>query len=140
MIKKIVALMLPAVFISAQISATMLIKLDTFGNSVGISDKAKTYYSTGSRLADPSITSENGKVLFKEFSQEEGSATGTPPHLMYSNYIGSYVVETQEAEMQIPENTMFGSKRRVVFCKGTSGCKLKKESKESDVLFNILKK
>ena len=65
--KKIVALMLPLVLISGQISATMLIKLDTFGNSVGISDKTQVYYSTGSRFAEPSIASEDGKVLFKEF-------------------------------------------------------------------------
>ncbi len=45
-----------------------------------------------------------------------GSPTGTPPSLMYENYIGSIVVENSSG--------MPGSGKRLIFCKGE--CLLKK--------------
>lgn len=105
-------------FLHTNLVATMLIELDTTGNSVGItSDDGKTLYSTGSRLAIPSISTESGKK-FVDIAQEEQSATGTPPYIMYKNkrgkkYIGYYNVPVQQGELNMP-----GAARRIVFfCK-----------------------
>ena len=118
--KKKIAILLA--LISTESIATMRIRLDTYGNTVGIQEGTETYYISGSRLAKPSITTSDGRV-FAHFSREEGSATGTPPHLMYNNYIGSYRVAKSRRDKT---RTMPGSARRVVFCAGKRGCKTKR--------------
>lgn len=51
------------------------------------------------------------KRTFKNVQVKEGSLTGTPPHLMYENYIGSYVKEPSKPGLM-------GSGTRVILCDG----------------------
>ncbi len=57
------------------------------------------------------IMCKSGKC-FKNISKIVGSSTGTPPWLMYKNYIGYYLPESNKYA-KLP-----GEARRVIFCDG----------------------
>lgn len=57
------------------------------------------------------IMCKSGKC-FKDINIIVGSSTGTPPWLMYKNYIGSYLPKSNKQKM-LP-----GQARRLIFCHG----------------------
>ena len=57
------------------------------------------------------IMCKSGKC-FKDINIIVGSSTGTPPWLMYKNYIGYYLPKSNKQKM-LP-----GQARRIIFCHG----------------------
>lgn len=57
------------------------------------------------------IICKSGKI-FKDIKSITGSSTGTPPHLLYKNYIGYYLPKSNKYK------TMPGQARRITYCVG----------------------
>lgn len=76
-----------------------------------------------SKRGEPRPATVFCKRIFQDVNMREGSPTGTPPHLMYENYIGSYIKEEGKPGVM-------GSGKRVILCDGQCVEKEKVEVKE----------
>lgn len=81
------------------------IKIDF--NKVGIEKDDTCRYISKKNI----IMCKSGKS-FKDIEIIVGSSTGTPPWLMYKNYIGYYLPKSNR------KKTLPGQARRVIFCNG----------------------
>ncbi|MCL4360919.1 hypothetical protein M1446_01015 [Candidatus Dependentiae bacterium] len=73
------------------------------------------------------IVCSSGRV-FRNIGTVKGSSTGTPPHLMYKNYIG-YNVES--------EGSMPGQGRRIVYCIGNCETKDEKITTKAPKMYKV---
>ncbi len=96
------------------------VELDTWKNKVKIKKiDGRCLYAKidpkipGFENIENVIVCKSGKV-FKNVKREEGSSTGTPPHLMYDDYIGYMTVPSQKT---INGHLLPGSGRRTTFLK-----------------------
>lgn len=64
-----------------------------------------------SAVGSPSVIVCSSGKLYKKLGVTEGSSTGTPPNLMYKNYIGHYNVPHEGPMMP-------GAGRRITYCNG----------------------
>lgn len=97
--------------------------INTNGNSVGIESTDQCFYiPEKENCSREHIVCTSGKSFGEDEAIETivGSSTGTPPHLEFSNYIGSRILKDAEP-------LKMGSGRRAVYCLGL--CKQKRRIK-----------
>ncbi len=87
---------------------TVHTKITTVGNTVGIPEDVECHYYKDKK--------GNYRIrctwrTFKNVGVAESSLTGTPGHIMYTNYIGT-------AEIKPSEPGLLGSGKRLDFCDG----------------------
>lgn len=102
-----------------QIIVALVVFLNTAG---GIKDGQVCYFESNDTdplktVSQEEVLQENGCIRCSDGTTigkvyvAKVSATGTPPHLMYTNYVGAYYPEQ-------PHNAMPGQARRYIFFDG----------------------
>lgn len=109
----------PGDIVIKKIGLSQGIPLDTSGGIVDgkrcvLQKKFGDIPTLGESNVNHFIVCEDG-TRFEDAVEQEGSATGTPPALMYSNYIGSY---TRKVVSDMP-----GAQRRMMYFDGAPEAK-----------------
>ena len=93
------------------VEKAVYIKTDMNQFDISPNDKCVYLQLKINNISSGYIICQSGKV-FKDIKTVEGSSTGTPGHLMYKNYIGYSLPESNKKKF------MPGQARRVTYCVG----------------------
>ncbi len=84
--------------------------IDTSGNNVGIDANDHCVYTLLSK--SEIISCQSGKTFKAPIGKILGAATGTPPNLAYTNFIGTRLMPKSE------KARIVGAGKRVIYCAG----------------------
>ncbi len=100
---------------------SLILLLNTAG---GVKDGRECFFvgkedfislQAGQPIKDSAIICSDGTVISPVYG-EKVSATGTPPHLMFTNYVGAYYLKNEDMAMP-------GAARRYIFFAGEPALK-----------------